>query len=71
MRSNLREELNLIWFTVLEGTLVMGEKVWLQEKVTAGNIASAIRKLRTVKPGVQIIFYSTYYPRQGDGAAHI
>lgn len=60
----------MFWFTVLEGTLVMGE-VWLQEKVTAGHIASAIGKLRTVKPSVQIIFYSTYYPRQGDGAAHI
>lgn len=47
------------------------EKAWLQKKVAAGHLASAIRKLRTVKPGVQIIFYSTYYPRQGDGAAHI
>ena len=49
----------------------MGEKAWLQKKVAAGHIASAIRKLRTVKPGVQIIFYSTYYPKQGGGAAHI
>lgn len=55
----------MFWFTVLEGTFRMGEKAWLQKKVAAGHIASAIRKLRTVKPGVQIIFYSTRYPRQG------
>lgn len=70
-KSNLREELNLFWLTVLEGTFRHGRAGMAAGESAAGLIASAIGKLRAVNPGVQIISYSTSCPSQGDGATHI
>lgn len=73
-KSNLREELNSLWFTVGGGVhSIMEGKACLQQKEATGHIPPAIRKKRTVKAGVQTTFSFSVNiaPQPGGGTTHI